>query len=70
MTKKEKKKIKFSKLIVSLVILLNAIFAAVVLIIFFKVGNEPVALTSAWFAFTGTELWNLASIKNHDTGSE
>lgn len=58
-----KKQGKFSKKIVSLVILLNVIFTAVVLYIFFRVGSEPTTLIVSFFAFTTGELWMLASIK-------
>jgi len=54
---------KFSKAIVSLVILLNAAFAVAVLFIFYRIGVEPVTLIGAWFAFTTGELWLLATIK-------
>jgi len=53
---------KFSKLIVALVILLNVGFTAAVLYIFRKVGSEPTSLIIAWFAFTTGELWLLAGI--------
>ena len=54
---------KFSKAIVSLVILLNAAFTVAVLYIFYRVGAEPTALIAAWFGFTTVELWALAGIK-------
>lgn len=54
---------KFSKAIVTLVILLNAIFTAAVLFIFFRIQVEPTVLISAWFSFTTVELWALAGIK-------
>jgi hypothetical protein len=58
--------VKFSKLIVSLVILLNAAFTAAVLFIFYKVGTEPTTLIAAWFGFTTVELWALAGIKKKE----
>lgn len=61
--KMEKKKNRFSKFIVTLVILLNVVFTAVVLYVFNNVGSEPVTLVTAWFAFTTGELWFLASIR-------
>ena len=61
--KKQKKKGRFSKFIVTFVILLNVIFTAAVLYIFLQVGSEPQVLIGAWFAFTTGELWMLASIK-------
>ena len=58
-----KKKNRFSKFIVTLVIIMNIIFTAAVLYVFVKVGNEPMALIGAWFTFTTGELWMLSSIK-------
>ncbi len=57
---------KFSKVIVSLVILLNAAFTVAVLFIFYKVGTEPTTLIGAWFSFTTVELWALAGIKKKE----
>jgi hypothetical protein len=57
---------KFSKAIVSLVILLNAAFTVAVLFIFYKVGTEPTTLIGAWFSFTTIELWALAGIKKRE----
>ena len=57
------KKSMFSKLIVLLVVILNAVFTAAVLYAFLKVGSEPMALIAAWFSFTTGELWLLSSIK-------
>lgn len=54
---------KFSKTIVTLVILLNAAFTVAVLYIFYRVGAEPTSLITAWFGFTTVELWTLAGIK-------
>lgn len=64
--KKEEPGPSFSKWIVSLVILLNTIFAGIVLYIFLTIGSEPMALIGAWFAFTTGELWLLSSIKKKD----
>ena len=61
---------KFSKAIVSLVILLNAAFTVAVLFIFHRVGMEPTALIAAWFGFTTVELWALAGIKKKEMESE
>ncbi len=61
--KLEKKKGRFSKFIVTLVILLNVVFTAAVLYVFNNVGSEPVTLVTAWFAFTTGELWFLAGIR-------
>ena len=54
---------RFSKLIVSLIILLNVLFTAGILYVFLKVGSEPMTLIGCWFAFTTGELWMLSSIK-------
>lgn len=57
------KKVRYSKLIVALVILLNAVFTMGVLYVFLKVGQEPTTLIVSWFAFTTTELLAIAGIK-------
>lgn len=57
---------KFSKWIVSLIILLNIVFTIGVLYVFLRVGNEPTMLIGAWFAFTTGELWMLSSIKKKE----
>ena len=57
---------KFSKVIVSLVIILNAAFTVAVLFIFSRVGAEPTSLIAAWFGFTTVELWALAGIKKRE----
>lgn len=54
---------KFSKFIISLVIILNTSFTIAVLYIFLKVGSEPVALIGTWFSFTTGELFMLSTIK-------
>ena len=61
--KADKKKGRFSKFIVVLVILLNAIFTAGIFYVFTKVGNEPSTLIVSWFGFTTVELWSLSKIK-------
>ena len=61
--KQQKKRGKFSKFIIILVILLNMFFTAAVLYIFLNIGSEPTILITAWFTFTTGELWMLASIK-------
>jgi flagellar basal body-associated protein FliL len=58
-----KKKNRFSKFIVILVVLLNILFTAAVLYIFMRTGSEPMTLIGCWFAFTTGELWMLSSIK-------
>ena len=57
---------KFSKFVVTLVILLNTAFTVAVLFIFYRVGLEPTALIAAWFGFTTVELWALAGIKKRE----
>jgi len=54
---------KFSKLIVTLIILLNIAFTICVLMIFSHTASEPTTLIMAFFAFTTGELWILSSIK-------
>lgn len=56
-------KSKFSKLIVTAVVILNILFTIAVLYVFLKVGSEPITLIGCWFAFTTGELWMLSSIK-------
>lgn len=53
---------KFSKKVVTLVLLLNIAFTMAILYLFLKVGSEPTALITAWFGFTTVELWNLSKI--------
>lgn len=60
---KKKKKARYSKLIVFLVIVLNAAFAYKTLNVFCQTGSEPTMLITAWFTFTTGELWMLAGIK-------
>ena len=55
----------FSKLIVTLIVLLNTGFTIGVLLVFWKVHSEPTVLIGAWFAFTTGELWLLAGIKKN-----
>ena len=61
---------KFSKWIVSLIIIMNIIFTGVVLYIFFVTYSEPYTLIGAWFGFTTVELWSLASIKKKEVSKE
>ncbi len=45
-------------------IALNVVFTGAVFYVFLKTdGSEPQVLIGSWFAFTTTELWNLARIK-------
>lgn len=54
---------KYSKIIVMGIIILNCLFALGVLYTHLKTSNEPTALVAAWFSFTTVELWQCASIK-------
>lgn len=54
---------RFSSIIVTLVVILNALFTVAVLFVFLKVGNEPSILIGAWFSFTTGELFALSSIR-------
>ena len=67
---KNKKSGGFSKIIVSVVIALNVIFATAVLLIFLKNSCEPTGLIAAWFSFTTVELWQLAGIKKNEKKKE
>lgn len=69
-SKKKNEKIKFSKKVVAGIIILNVLFTIAVLVIFASTGVEPVALITAWFAFTTGELWALSGIKKKETAME
>ena len=58
-----KRKVKYSKFIVAMVIVLNAVFAFSTLYVFLRTSSEPTVLIGAWFAFTTGELWMLKDIK-------
>ncbi len=60
---KKKKNGRFSKFIVTFVILLNVAFTLGVFYLFLKVGSEPTTLIASWFSFTTVELWSLSKIK-------
>lgn len=61
---------RFSKVVVSFIVVMNVVFTAAVLGIFYKVGSEPAVLIGAWFAFTTGELWALASIRKSKVKQE
>ena len=61
---------KFSKFIVTLVLLLNIAFACVILWLVWHNRQEPTALVAAWFAFTTGELWALAIITKEEKKRE
>jgi len=60
----------FSKLMVTLIILLNIAFSSSVLFVFIQTGAEPSALVVAWYAFTTGELWLLSKIKREKIKKE
>lgn len=64
--KANKKKGRFRKFIVVLVILLNVIFTLGIFYVFTKVGSEPSTLIVSWFGFTTAELWALSKIKREE----
>jgi ABC-type phosphate transport system permease subunit len=68
--KNKEQKNRFSKFIVTAVILLNILFTTAVLYTFLKVGSEPMTLIGCWFAFTTGELWMLSSIKKSKVKKE
>lgn len=59
----QKKKGLYSKFIVVIVIGLNVWFTDRLLDVYSVIGNEPVTLIAAWFAFTTGELLMLTFIK-------
>ena len=61
---------KYSKLLVSLIVGMNVVFAIAVLYIFFVTGAEPTSLIIAWFAFTTGELAIIAGIKKNKEKKE
>jgi len=65
-----KKKPKYSKFIVALVIFLNTLFAWSVLYVFLRTSSEPVTLIGFWFGFTIGELWLLAGIKKKEVNND
>jgi hypothetical protein len=64
------KKIKYSKIIVTIVIILNIIFTIAVLCIFKETHSEPTVLIGSWFSFTTGEMWMLSSIKKSEVKKE
>lgn len=66
----KKKKKKFSKRIVTFVIVANVLFVAAILYVFLRVGSEPAVLIGSWFAFTTVELWSLAGITKREKDIE
>ena len=68
--RKDKSSGKFSKRIVTAVIILNILFTIAVFTAFWHTGNEPTALVVAWFAFTTGELSILGMIKKKSEKDE
>ena len=57
----------YSKIIVTLIILLNVAFASAVLYVLLTAQiPEPTTLIISWFAFTTGELWLLSGIKKKE----
>jgi hypothetical protein len=54
---------KFSKKIVSLIVILNVLFTIGVLVVFWHTGSEPSSLVVAWFGSFTAELWIISGIK-------
>ena len=65
-TKSNKKKGRFSKRVVSMVILLNVLFTVGIMYIYLRTGSEPTTLIGCWFSFTTIELWELSKIKRNN----
>jgi hypothetical protein len=61
---------KFSKKIVTLIVMLNVMFTVGVLVVFWHTGNEPSVLVGAWFGFTTGELFMLSGIKKRKIEKE
>ena len=60
----------FSKRLIIAVIILNVLFTAAVLVVFWHTGSEPSSLVVAWFAFTSSELIAVAAIKTRKIKSD
>ena len=61
--RKKNGKGQYSKVLVTLIILMNIIFTIAVFVVFARTGSEPSTLIATWFSFTTVELWSLARIK-------
>ena len=64
------KKARFSKFVVSFIVLVNCLFTAAALFVFLRTGAEPTALIAAWFAFTTGELMALAGLHHSENKSK
>lgn len=67
---KSEKKLQFNKKIVALIVIMNILFTATIVFLYYRTGSEPSTLIDKWFKFTGTELVALAGIKGIDTIKE
>lgn len=54
---------KYSKVVIVLIIIMNSCFAVATLYVFLRTSNEPDTLIISWFGFTTGELWLLSGIK-------
>lgn len=61
---------RYSKRIVTLIIILNTLFAIGVLVVFWHTSNEPSVLIGSWFAFTTSEIFVIAGIKKRKIEKE
>lgn len=61
--KKSKKKGKYSKVVVGLILAISILFVAAILTIFYITGQEPTTLIKYFFVFVIGELWVVAGIK-------
>lgn len=64
------KKGKYSKFIVTFIVVANVLFTREVLRVFLQTSSEPTVLIGSWFAFTTVELWQLAGIKKKNIEKE
>lgn len=70
MTKKQKQILRFSKIVIILVIIMILIFTGWVLYIFYNNKTEPTAMIAAFFAFMTGEVWALAKLKLAEINAE
>ena len=66
----KKEKVKFSKIIVSIIIALVVGFTGAVLYVFLRTGSEPTVLVTCFFGFVIGELWQLTSIRKKEIDKE
>ncbi len=59
----------FNKYMVALVVCLNVPFAAAVLFIFYKIGQEPVTMIKYWSTTMVGELLAMAALKWRETAA-